>query len=111
MGYKKWTALFLSLALAATIFISYLCIAEKASHDCEGDQCPVCGEIEMCIETIAHYHSLLDGTGAGTVLSGHDTSLYCFFHPCIYTRIPPGQAFHLNKTGNVLTEFIFPGGM
>ena len=70
MGYKKWTALFLSLALAATIFISYLSIAEKASHDCEGDQCPVCGEIEMCIETIAHYHSLLDGTGAAPVLSG-----------------------------------------
>ena len=70
MGYKKWTALFLSLALVATIFISYLCIAGKASHDCEGDQCPVCREIELCIETIAHYHSLLDGTGAAPVLSG-----------------------------------------
>lgn len=66
---KKWTAFFISTALAAAIFISYLCIAEKASHDCEGDQCPVCGEIEMCIETIAHYHSLLDGTGAAPVLS------------------------------------------
>ena len=41
MGYKKWTALFISLALAATIFISYLCIAEKASHDCASKRLPI----------------------------------------------------------------------
>ncbi len=60
MKYKNGVA---ALAMAAiicvTILFSYIFIVENVHHNCSGDECSVCMEIEMAIQTISNLKVIL----------------------------------------------------
>lgn len=62
---KRALALFLSAFLTFVLFFSVLYIAEEAHHDCTGDNCPICRELEICAQTL----SLLSAATTAAVLS------------------------------------------
>lgn len=52
MKKNKIIAIFLSMIILLTIFMSYQLIIYEADHDCTGNNCPVCQEIEQAINFI-----------------------------------------------------------
>lgn len=49
---KHIYAFFTAFLVAAVMFLSSLFIATHAEHDCTGEHCTVCAEIEACVCTI-----------------------------------------------------------
>ncbi|MFV0465384.1 MAG: hypothetical protein ACK5ML_04855 [Lachnospiraceae bacterium] len=43
----------LAAVLVVTIIFSYMFVIENARHDCSGEDCPICTEIESAIQTIS----------------------------------------------------------
>jgi hypothetical protein len=49
---KKVLALILSLAIVFVLLFSVFYIAKEAHHTCIGDNCPICQEIEVCLQAL-----------------------------------------------------------
>ena len=46
-------SIFLSVILICTALLSVLFVATEAGHhDCEGDNCPICETIEVCVNNL-----------------------------------------------------------
>lgn len=58
MDKKKITAVLLAGMLVVVLFCSALYIAAEANHDCAGENCPICYQINAC------RHNLKDITPA-----------------------------------------------
>ena len=49
---KKVIAVFLTVALLFVMLYSALFIAAEADHDCVGENCPICYQINVCQNTL-----------------------------------------------------------
>lgn len=56
---KKVLALILSLAIVFVLLFSVFYIAKEAHHTCVGDNCPICQEIEVCLQALNNIGSAL----------------------------------------------------
>ncbi|MCR4874423.1 MAG: hypothetical protein K5923_01605 [Clostridia bacterium] len=56
---KKIIAIFFMLILLAFLFSSIAFIAHEASHDCDGENCPICELISSCSKFIKEVGSAL----------------------------------------------------
>lgn len=73
--YNRVVAMGLMLCFVAVLSLSALFITTHAVHDCTGDGCEICREIEGCIETI---HRMTEVIGAGgSVLFAAFLLLFC----------------------------------
>lgn len=50
---RRMTAILLVVLLFVTILFSYTYMIENAHHDCSGDECPICMEMEAAMQTIS----------------------------------------------------------
>lgn len=48
------TAIILVMVLLSGIFVSYDFIIENAHHDCSGENCPICIEIDQAVQIISN---------------------------------------------------------
>lgn len=48
----RLTALTLAAILAAVMLFSVLFVAAEADHDCSGEDCAVCFQINICVKTL-----------------------------------------------------------
>lgn len=58
--FKKIGALWMSLSLVLALSFSYLFIAEELGHDCPGENCTACRQIDICLQTLSSYLFLPD---------------------------------------------------
>lgn len=50
---RKLFAVILAAIFFATILFSYFFIVEQIHHDCTGEDCPICMEIQAALQTIS----------------------------------------------------------
>ncbi len=63
--YKRIHAFLAAFLVAAILLLSGLFIVTHAEHECIGEHCSVCAEIEACVFTIC---LLTEAVGAGAVV-------------------------------------------
>lgn len=49
-GKKKIAAVVMCFMLVMSIFLASLYIVSKAHHECTGQDCPICHEIQLCVQ-------------------------------------------------------------
>lgn len=55
---NKVIAVIIAVLLFATLLFSYIFVIEHVRHDCTGDNCPICMEIEAALLTISSMKTL-----------------------------------------------------
>ena len=48
----RFAAVLMCVILTAVILLSSFYIVEEAHHDCTGQNCPICHEIQLCIQML-----------------------------------------------------------
>lgn len=56
---KRISAIIMIALLFVTLLFSYTYITENEHHDCSGDKCPICMEIEAAMQTISGLKAVL----------------------------------------------------
>lgn len=51
---KKVVAIFMCLIIIGTLIFSYTLVTKFAHHNCIGDECPICIQIDMALHTISN---------------------------------------------------------
>ena len=85
---NRISAMILTVLILATILFSYGFLAENIHHDCPGEECSICLEIKMAVQTISSYKTLLTLPLIVAVL-------------CVFTQIC-ADAIKSNRTKNTL---------
>ena len=78
----------LAAVLAAVMLSSAVYIAVEANHNCSGEDCAICHQLQVC-------ENLLKSIGQIYPVQGH--SLLRGGCPHVYSGFAQGQAFRLNK--------------
>ena len=66
----RFAAVLMCVILTAVILLSSFYIVEEAHHDCTGQNCPICHEIQLCIQML--------NTACGAVVIAAVTLLTAF---------------------------------
>ena len=51
-GKKRFAAVIMCIMLVLSIFTAYFYIVSRAHHECTGQDCPICHEIQLCIQML-----------------------------------------------------------
>lgn len=49
---RRTAAILLTILIIFSLFFSAFFIAAETEHDCTGDNCPICHEIQVCLQTL-----------------------------------------------------------
>ncbi|WP_352400770.1 hypothetical protein [Anaerotignum sp.] len=52
MKNKRLCAALLAIFIVFTLFYSIFFVASKTNHECTGKSCPICHDIQSCVQTI-----------------------------------------------------------
>lgn len=63
--YKRISVFIAALFVTAMLFLSGFFIVTQSEHECIGEECPVCAELQACIATI---RLITEAMGAGSGL-------------------------------------------
>lgn len=69
-------ALFISMAMLVVMLFSAFYITLEATHDCDGDSCPVCAMIQQC-------ENNLNQIGSGLILVAVITGIAYLLSVCV----------------------------
>jgi hypothetical protein len=50
--HKRLIATFVAVLILFSLFFSIYFVALKTNHECTGEDCPICHEIQSCLQTI-----------------------------------------------------------
>ena len=67
---KKFTALFSLLFCALLLILTVLCayyVATESTHECHGEDCPICATLEVCEALLSRIGSSLPIMGIATI--------------------------------------------
>ena len=54
---KKKTAIVICVLVLCTLFLSISFLVVEAKHNCTGDGCPICADMELCVQNIGQWGS------------------------------------------------------
>ena len=61
-GKKRFAAVIMCIMLVLSIFTASFYIVSRAHHECTGQDCPICHEIQLCVQ-------FLNTVGGAVILS------------------------------------------
>lgn len=89
-AWSKKIALILSVATMSLIVLSVGYVIKEANHDCTGEDCPICVQIEQCLN---NFRTL----GTGTEIQSDIFVVEKFFEPTIFLYVCLIVPFTLTK--------------
>ena len=88
--WNKKIALMLAVATMSLIILSVGYVVKEANHDCTGGDCPICVQIEQCLN---NFRTL----GTGTEIQSEIFVVEKFFEPTIFLYVCLIVPFTLTK--------------
>ena len=88
--WNKKIALMLAVATMSLIVLSVVYVVKEANHDCTGENCPICVQIEQCLN---NFRTL----GTGTEIQGEIFVVEKFFELTIFLYVCLIVPFTLTK--------------
>ncbi len=73
-GSVRFAAAAIVLIMLAALLSSALYIAAEADHDCSGEDCRVCANIQQCVNVL----HLIGGAAAGHLIAAAAVSVFVF---------------------------------
>ncbi|MGO5051055.1 hypothetical protein ACTQ6A_00850 [Lachnospiraceae bacterium LCP25S3_G4] len=52
---KKILAVIMSFLILGTLFLSYSFLIENVEHDCAGNDCPICVQMELSVQFLSNF--------------------------------------------------------
>lgn len=89
-AWSKKIALMLTIGTMSLIILSVGYVVKEANHDCTGEDCPVCVQIEQCLN---NFRTL----GTGTRIQSEIFVIEKFFEPTFFLYVCLIVSFTLTK--------------